>query len=184
MSSVFDGGHGASAPLPTLRQRAGYNPIPHFAAVCTTQSRYSVSGVTPVMPPQPAAPFGPVDQLTTPITTGPACLSSKTGAPESPVQAPSPSRAPCPTGSTNLICNVPGLPVATRLATRMVPPLLPSPRTVTPMPAIVKRLPTLIGIFGSPSAAGVLPLGGAANCSKATSAVARCPRMACMLKPG
>src|SRR5215217_227536 len=135
-----------------------HNPTPHLCAACSIQSRYSVSGVTPVMPPHPAAPFGPVDQLTTPTMTGPPCLSSKTGAPESPVQAPSPSRVPCPTGSTSLICNVPGLPVATRSAARMVPPLLPSPRTVTPMPAMVKRLPTLIGISGDPSTAGVLPL--------------------------
>src|SRR5205085_8625675 len=161
-----------------------YSPAPHFAAVCTTQSRYSVSGVTPVMPPQPAEPFGPVDQLTTPTIIGPPCLSSKTGAPESPVQAPSPSRVPCPTGSTSLICSAPGLPVAARPATRMVPPLLPSPRTVTPMPAMEKRLPTLIGISGDPSTAGVFPLGGAANCSNATSAVARCTDIACILKPG
>src|ERR1043165_832976 len=112
------------------------------------------------MPPHPAEPFGPVDQLTTPTITGPPCLSSKTGAPESPVQATRPSRVHCPTGSTTRICSVPGLPVATRLATRMVPPLLPSPRTVTPMPAMVKRLPTLIGIFGSPSTDTDLPLGG------------------------
>src|SRR5215213_3229600 len=164
--------------------RSDYNPAPHFCAVCTIQSRYSVSGVTPVMPPQPAEPFGPVDQLTTPTITGPLCLSSKTGAPESPVQAPNPSRVPCPTGSTSLICNVPGLPVATRPATRMAPPLLPSPRTVTPMPAMEKRPQTLIGMLGDPSAAGAFALGGAANCSNATSAVARCACMACILKPG
>src|SRR5215203_1971614 len=169
---------------PCVRRDDGcHNPTPHFCAACTTQSRYSVSGVTPVMPPQPAEPFGPVDQLTTPTITGPPGLSSKTGAPESPVQAPSPSRVPCPTGSTSLICNVPGLPVATRPATRMVPPLLPSPRTVTPMPAMEKRLPTLIGISGDPSAAGVFALGGTANCSNATSAVARCACIACILKP-
>src|SRR6185436_9410419 len=63
-------------------------------------------------------------------------------------------------------------------------PLLPSPRTVTPMPAMVKRLPTLSGVSGDPSAAAVFPLGGTASCSNATSAVARCPDMACMLKPG
>ena len=44
------------------------------------------------MPPQPAAPFGPVDQLMTPTITGPPGLSSNTGPPESPVQAPIPSR--------------------------------------------------------------------------------------------
>ena len=49
-----------------------------------------------------------------------------------------PSRwAPCPAGSTRRICNVPGLPVAIRAAVRTMPPLLPSPRTVTPMPAMV-----------------------------------------------
>ena len=48
------------------------------------------------MPPQPALPFGPVDQLTTPTIAGPPGLSSNTGAPESPVQAPSPSRVPWP----------------------------------------------------------------------------------------
>ena len=52
---------------------------PHCRAVCNSQSRYSVSGVTPVMPPQPALPFGPVDQLTTPTIAGPPGLSSKTG---------------------------------------------------------------------------------------------------------
>src|SRR6185369_13367163 len=31
---------------------------------------------------------------------------------------------------------------------------------------------------------GVFPLGGATNCSNATSAVARCACMACILKPG
>ena len=36
--------------------------------------------MTPVSPPQPAEPFGPVDQLTTPTMAGPVCLSSNTGA--------------------------------------------------------------------------------------------------------
>ena len=56
---------------------------------------------------------------------------------------------------------MPGLPVATRPATRIVPPLLPSPRTVTPMPAMVKRLPTMMGMLGMPSTDGVFPLAGA-----------------------
>ena len=42
----------------------------------------------------------------------------------------------------------------------MVPPLLPSPRTVTPMPAMVKRLPTTIGIVGAPTTDAALALGG------------------------
>ena len=58
--------------IPELRQT--YNAEPHCRAVCKIQSRYSVSGVTPVMPPQPAVPFGPVDQLTTPTMTGPPWL--------------------------------------------------------------------------------------------------------------
>ena len=58
---------------------------------------------------------------------------------------------------------MPGLPVATNPATRMVPPLLPSPRTVTPMPAIVKRLPTMMGMLGVPSTARRLALGGRAK---------------------
>ncbi len=106
-------GHTRQTSLVELRQT--YRAAPHCRAVCNSQSRYSVSGVTPVMPPQPALPFGPVDQLTTPTMTGPPGLSSNTGPPESPVQAPSPSRVPWPIGSTRRICSVPGLPVATRL---------------------------------------------------------------------
>src|SRR5206468_11170320 len=105
----------------------------------------------PVNPPQPAAPFGPVDQLMTPTSTAPFGLSSNTGPPESPVQAPIPSRTPLVTGSTSRICSVPGWPVAASAATRIAPPLFPSPRPVTPMPAMVNRLPTGIGVSGEPT---------------------------------
>ena len=46
--------------------------------------------MTPVRPPQPSLIAGPVDQLTTPITASAPPMSRKTGAPESPVQAPRP----------------------------------------------------------------------------------------------
>jgi predicted cupin superfamily sugar epimerase len=45
---------------------------------------------------------------------------------------PTPERSPLVAGSTSLICNVPGSPVATSAAARMVPPVLPSPRAATP----------------------------------------------------
>ena len=54
----------------------------------------AASGVRPVRPPQPPVRFGPVDQLTMPITTRLPLSSRKAGAPESPVQAPSPALAP------------------------------------------------------------------------------------------
>ena len=68
-----------------------------------------MSGVTPVRPPQPSSSFGAVDQLTTPITSGPS--PSKAGAPESPVQAPRPARLLRVAGSYRRTCSVPGLPV-------------------------------------------------------------------------
>src|SRR5260363_58515 len=72
--------------------------MPHCRAVCSTHSRYSVSGVTPVMPPQPSPRFGPVDHETTPIRTGPCACVSNAGPPESPVQPPRPGFAPCVAG--------------------------------------------------------------------------------------
>src|SRR5665213_1911460 len=53
-----------------------------------------MSGVTPVRPPQPSSSFGAVDQLTMPMTwpISDAPAPAKTGAPLSPVQAPSPTR--------------------------------------------------------------------------------------------
>jgi hypothetical protein len=49
------------------------NTEPHCFAVFSIQSRYSVSGVTPVRPPQPPLLLGPVDQLMTPMITGLPC---------------------------------------------------------------------------------------------------------------
>jgi hypothetical protein len=46
--------------------RTSYSPTPHALAVRKIHSRYSVSGVTPVRPPQPSVLLAPVDQLTTP----------------------------------------------------------------------------------------------------------------------
>ncbi len=111
----------------------GASAVPSLCAVSTIQPRYCASGVTPVRPPQPAASFGPVDQLTKPSTAGgDACEVRNAGAPESPAHAPRPGLSPLLAGSNNLICNEPGRPVTTRLAARAVPPVLPSPRTVTP----------------------------------------------------
>src|SRR5271169_4414045 len=135
------------------------------------------------MPPQPALPFGPVDQLVTPMMTAPDGWSSNTGPPESPVHAPSPAWAPCPAGSTRRICKLPGLPVAIRAAVRTVPALLPSPRTVTPMPAMVNLAPGTIGSCGAPSTALFSPAGDL-SCNNATSAVARCASIACIMNCG
>lgn len=52
-----------------LRCRCGHNAAPQLRAVFTIQSLYNVRGVTPVRPPQPAALFAAVDQLTTPVMT-------------------------------------------------------------------------------------------------------------------
>src|SRR5438270_123822 len=49
------------------------------------------------------------------------------------------------------ICSVPGRPVAIRLATRTVPPLLPSPRIATPVPAMLNALPPTIAQAGAES---------------------------------
>src|SRR5207342_3856589 len=105
----------------------------------------------------PAEFRGPVDQLTTPIIPP----FAKTGAPESPVQAPRPSFSPMVAASTRRICRFPGRPVATRLAARTVPPDLPSPRTATPRPATVNASPGATVSTG-PSGAGVTLASGAA----------------------
>src|ERR1700732_2092695 len=52
---------GASDKTTWINPFGFHKPAPHCRAVCRIQSRYSVSGVTPVRPPQPAAPFAPVD---------------------------------------------------------------------------------------------------------------------------
>src|SRR5207302_4881524 len=119
----------------------------------------------------------------TPTMTGPDGWTSNTGPPESPVHAPSPSRVPWPAASTRRICKLPGLPVATRTAARTVPPLLPSPRTVTPMPAMENLAPGTIGSCGVPSTA-IFSLAGDLSCNSATSAVARCASIACTLNCG
>src|SRR6185295_17563584 len=109
--------------------------FPSVFAVCVIHSPYSVNGVTPVRPPQPAEFPGPVDQLTTPMRVKRPPAARKTGAPESPVQAPSPALSPLVAGCTRRICKVPGRPVATSVAARTVPPDLPSPLCATPAPA-------------------------------------------------
>src|SRR5215213_4317152 len=139
--------------------------------VTVIQSRYRNKGVTPVRPPQPLEFPGPVDQLMTPMTAG-APLIAKTGPPESPVQAPNPGLSPRVAASTRRICKFPGRPVAIRLAARMVPPDLPSPRTETPVPATVNGSPKATVMTG-PSVAGSTSRSGAAILSNAMSAVAR-----------
>src|SRR5258708_37739149 len=114
--------------------------FPSIFAVPLIHSRYSASGVTPVSPPQPAEFPGPVDQLTTPIMTGFGAMR-KTGAPESPLQAPSPAVSPLLAGSNRRICKVPGFPVATSVAARAVPPDLPSPPIAIPLPATTNASP-------------------------------------------
>src|SRR5206468_3028437 len=110
----------------------GASGVPSFRAISTIQPRYRSSGVIPVRPPQPAVKFGPVDQLTTPIILRSLPEPAKVGAPESPAQAPNPAVSPLLTGSNSLICSDPGCPVTISGAARTVPPVRPSPRTVTP----------------------------------------------------
>jgi hypothetical protein len=125
------------------------------------------------MPPQPALPFGPVDQLTTPtIQDHPACLEYR----------------------RTRITRAGAEPVARALAHGIDQPDLQRPRlagrdqtgdadgaaalavaaTVTPMPAMVKRLPTLIGMLGNPRAAGVFPWVAPPIAATRHPAVARC----------
>ena len=57
---------------------------------------------------------------------------------------------------------------------RTVPPLLPSPRLLTPVPATRKRFPGASGGLGRPTGSGVLDFErGVDSCSKAISALAR-----------
>src|SRR5262249_62396522 len=132
------------------------------------------SGVTPVSPPQPPALFGPVDQLTTPISARGTAASSNTGAPESPVQAPRPGRALRVAGSTRRSCSEPGRPVETSRPARRVPPVRPSPRTATPKPTTVNGSSTLAATR-VPSAAGA-PAAGAGAAGVASGAAAGRPR--------
>lgn len=64
--------------------------LPTPLAVSTIHFWYRDNGVIPVSPLHPASFFAPVLQLTSPITTGDPVVVSNAGAPESPVQPPSP----------------------------------------------------------------------------------------------
>src|SRR5450432_2662621 len=85
-------------------RRFRQSALPSLLAASKIHGRTSAIGVAPVTPPQPGFPLTFVPQLTTPTSTSPFFVASKTGPPESPLQAPPPRLSPRVAGSTSRIC--------------------------------------------------------------------------------